>query len=385
MRFEFATSTHIIFGPGVIGDVSSLLAERNVSRAFVITGKKNERARPLVEQLYKKGIEHILFNVSHEPTTDMALAGVQQARTFQADIVIGIGGGSVLDIGKVIAALLTNTGDLFDYLEVIGRGRSLTVPAAPSIAIPTTAGTGAEVTRNSVLTSLEHHVKVSIRSQLMLPSVAIVDPELTYSLPPSITASTGLDALTQLIEAYVSQKANPLTDGICKEGLTRAARSLQRAFEHGECAQAREDMSLASLFGGLALANSKLGAVHGIAGPLGGMLSIAHGAVCSRLLPLVIEVNVRALKSRAPASPLLAKYDEVARIMTRRSTARADDGVRWIQELCEIVDIPPLSDLGLRREHFSQIIEKSKRASSMQGNPIALMDEELQEIVERAL
>src|SRR5205807_1153012 len=174
----------------------------------------------------------------------------------------------------------------------------------------------------------EHHVKVSLRSPLMLPKVALVDPQLTYDLPAELTASTGLDALTQLIEPYVSCKANPLTDSICAEGIRRAARSLRPAFDNGTDKSAREDMALASLFGGLALANAGLGAVHGFAAPIGGMFPAPHGAVCAALLPQVMEVNLRALRQRAPQSEALARFVEIARILTGRAEADANDGVK---------------------------------------------------------
>ena len=313
MRFEFATATRIIFGGGTIQEVAPLAAGMG-SRAFVVTGRTRQRAEPLLEQLNKQGIKCVTFNVPGEPTTTIAKAAVEQARQAKSDLVISIGGGSVLDTGKVIAAMLTNSGQLEDYLEVVGRGEPLTRSPAPHIAIPTTAGTGAEVTRNAVLGVPEHQVKVSMRSPFMLPRLAVVDPVLTYSMPPTVTAGTGLDALTQLMEVYVSNKANPLTDGICREGLKRAARSLRRAYENGSNRAAREDMAIASLFGGLGLANAKLGAVHGFAGPLGGMISAPHGVICARLLPFVCEANVRALQRRAPAvllAPLLlAKQTE---------------------------------------------------------------------------
>jgi alcohol dehydrogenase class IV len=299
--------------------------------------------------------------------------------------VLGFGGGSALDTGKAIAALLTNRGDPLDYLEVIGRGEPLTQPAAPYIAIPTTAGTGAEVTRNAVLLSPQHGVKVSLRSPLMLPRLALVDPELTHSLPPEITASTGLDAFTQVMEPYVSNKANPLTDGLCREGMRLAGRSLRRAYEHGDDPAAREDMAVVSLFGGLALANAKLGAVHGFAGPLGGMFPGPHGAICARLLPYVMEVNVRALQNRALGHPALRRYDEIARILTRDDSATASDGVAWVQELCEALQVPPLATYGLTQADFPTLIQKSVVASSMQGNPIKLSTEEMEEILTRAL
>jgi alcohol dehydrogenase class IV len=335
--------------------------------------------------LKKRKVESVLVNVPGEPTTDMALAGVERARETQCDFVIGIGGGSVLDTGKAIAALMTNKGDLFDYLEVIGRGEPLARASAPYIARPTTAGTGSEVTRNAVLASPEHRVKVSLRSPSMLPRLAVVDPEVTNSVPPAVTASTGLDALTQVLEPYVSNQANAMTDGICREGLGRAARSLRRAYQDGHDAQAREDMALVSLFGGLALANAKLGAVHGFAGPLGGLFPAPHGTICARLLPHVMAANVRALQARMPDSPALVRYDEVAQLLTGESTARAADGVAWIQDLCQALDVAPLSDFGLTEDDFPTVVEKARVASSMKGNPIVLTDEELTEILGKVI
>jgi alcohol dehydrogenase class IV len=384
MRFEFATATRILFGPGTSHAVASLVADMG-TRALVVTGRSVERAALLLEELKKHKVETVLVNVPGEPTTDMALAGAARARETQCDFVIGIGGGSVLDTGKAIAALMTNTGDLFDYLEVIGRGEPLAYPSAPCITLPTTAGTGSEVTRNAVLASPEHRVKVSLRSPSMLPRLAVVDPELTYSVPPAVTASTGLDALTQVLEPYVSIQANPMTDGICREGLGRAARSLRRAYEDGRNTEARQDMALVSLFGGLALANAKLGAVHGFAGPLGGLFPAPHGTICARLLPYVLEANVRALQTRMPDSPALARYDEVAQLLTGKGTARAADGVVWIQDLCRALAVPPLSDFGLTEGDFPTVVDKAHNASSMKGNPIPLTDEELTEILRQAV
>ena len=382
MRFEFATAQRIIFGSGTIEEVAPLAAGMGKC-AFIVTEYIIERAKPLLEQLNKHGIKCITFNVPGEPTTTIVKAGVKDARQAKSDLVIGIGGGSVLDTGKAIAAMLTNSGELDDYLEVVGLGKPLIHRPVPYIAIPTTAGTGAEVTRNAVLGVPEHQVKVSMRSPLMLPRVAVVDPELTHSMPPSITATTGLDALTQLMEAYVSNKANPLTDGLCREGLTRAARSLRQVYENGYNATAREDMSLASLFGGLALANAKLGAVHGFAGPLGGMLCAPHGAICARLLPYVMQANVQALQKRAADSPALARYEEVAQLLTGRVTARAVDGVAWVQDLCTALEVPPLAKYGLKEQDFPTAVAKSQKSSSMKGNPITLTDTELMEILKK--
>jgi len=256
---------------------------------------------------------------------------------------------------------------------------------APYVAVPTTAGTGAEVTRNAVLESPEHGVKVSMRSPLMLPRWAIVDPELTYSMPPDITASTGLDAITQLIEAYISSKANPLTDGLCCEGLRRAARSIRVAYEDGNNRKAREDMCIASLFSGIALANAKLGAVHGFAGPMGGMFDAPHGVICARLLPYVMEANVLGLCKNDKKHPILLKYNNLSRIITEKASANVEDGIEFIINLCNELKFNELSEFGVMEEHFSSIADKAERASSMKGNPINLNREELIGILRKAV
>jgi len=384
MKFEFATAARIIFGPGTCKEAGRLAA--GLGRCvMVVIGRTVERSKPLLDQLSSLNLEYTCFQVGGEPTIPLVLEGVRQARAAGSDLVIGFGGGSVIDTGKVIAALLTNEGQLMDYLEVIGGGQPLRNASAPYIAIPTTAGTGAEVTRNAVVESPEHQVKVSMRSPLMLPHTAIVDPELTYALPPAITATTGLDAFTQLLEAFVSQQTNPLTDGICREGLRRAGRSLQAVYEDGTDTAAREDMCLASLFGGLALANAKLGAIHGFAGPLGGMIKAPHGALCARLLPYVMETNITALQTREPNSPALARYAEVARILTGNDSATAREGISWINTLCRRFDLKPLSGYGLNETRCPSVVEKAKKASSMKGNPIVLTDNELMTIIQKAL
>jgi alcohol dehydrogenase class IV len=384
MRFEFATATRIIFGHGTVKE-TGLIAAKMGRRAFVVTGRSVERAQPILGLLEDGGMAVTPFSITAEPTTQIALAAAEEARRQMCDMVIGIGGGSVLDTGKVVAALLTNSGQLMDYLEVIGKGQPLKQKSAPFIAIPTTAGTGTEVTSNSVLDSPDHRVKVSMRSPYMLPALALIDPELTYSMPGRTTAATGLDAFTQLLEAFVSVHANPLTDGICREGLQRAARSLKRAYLDGEDIAARRDMSLASLFGGLALANAKLGAVHGFAGPLGGMYHAAHGALCAALLPFVMAANIKALHSRTPDSPALDRYDQAARLITGIPTARAADGIAWVRDLYHQLEVKPLAMQGIDVKDFTDIVAQASRASSMRGNPIELTDDELLEILHEAL
>lgn len=382
--FEFATANRIIFGAGKLTQLATIAPQLG-KRALVVTGKNPQRAAAALSHLTDAGVAYETFAVPNEPTIDLIGQGVVQAKAAHVDLIIGFGGGSVIDAAKAIAALTTNPGQPLDYLEVIGKGQPLMVNPLPYIAIPTTAGTGTEVTKNAVLASPEHRVKVSLRHNKMLPDVAIVDPELTYSVSPDLTASTGLDALTQLIEPYVSHLATPITDGFCREGIRRAARSLQRATRDGNDIQAREDMAIASLFGGLALANAKLGAVHGFAGPLGGMYPAPHGALCGRLLPFVTETNVQALQRRDPENPALARYAEIAQMVTGDAHATIADGIAWLQTLGAELAVGGLSAYGVEEADFPSIIAKSKNSSSMKGNPIVLDEEELRFILQQAL
>jgi alcohol dehydrogenase class IV len=390
MQFEFATTTRVHFGPGTLREAGPAAARLQPGgHALVVTGVSVERAAPLLAQLEAHGLRHTEFAVETEPTLDVVRAGTRLAREARCDLVIGLGGGSALDTAKAIAILLTNGGDPLDYVEVIGGGQPLTQPPLPCLAIPTTAGTGAEVTRNAVLGSPEHKVKVSLRSALMSPGLAIVDPELTHGLPPEVTANTGLDALTQVLEPFVSNRASPLTDALCREGLSRAARSLRRAYA-GACAHlddltAREGMALVSLLGGLALANARLGAVHGFAAPIGGLFSAPHGAVCARLLPHVMAVNLKALQARQPESEAVMRYNEVGRLLTGDPAAAALDGVAWLHDLCATLHVKPLAAYGLTAADFSTLVTQAAAANSMRGNPIKLTPDEMLEILERAV
>jgi len=436
--WEFATAGRILFGAGTRRQLATAAGGLG-SRALLVTGRHlaNEAAWAALDidvDLHAS----TRFIVEGEPTTDTVREGVRAYHAAACDIVIGIGGGSVLDAAKAIAALATNPGDPLDYLEVIGGGRPLSTTPAPCVAMPTTAGTGSEVTRNAVLGSPEHRRKASLRHAAMLPRVAIVDPELTLTLPPAVTASTGLDALTQLIEPYVSSRATPMTDALCLEGIRRVARSLRiaastpgppssdavllaklrlkptssaslvllsalprsagRTSPKGgrtcficddvglrRCLEARTDMSFASLLGGLALANAGLGVVHGFAAPIGGMFPAPHGAVCAALLHHGITTNLRALRARAPHHPALERYRHIAVALTGDPDASADDGIRAIAALCADLHIPPLRAYGIGDEHIPDLSREAQRASSMKANPIALNDEELRATLRAAL
>lgn len=381
--FEFATSQRILFGRGVAGQLDELASSFG-GRAFVLTGKSPDRWTSMLDGLYRRDMRVHLFSVDSEPSVPLVCAALREALEFKPDLVVGIGGGSVIDAAKAIAGLYTNGTDPYEYLEVIGRGKPLLNRALPFIAVPTTAGAGAEVTRNAVLESPEHGVKVSLRSPFLLPAAAVIDPQLTLSLPKRVTAFSGLDALVQVIEPFISRRANPLTDALCGEGIRRSARSLRTAVDEPENLDAREDLCVTSLFGGLALANAGLGAVHGFAGPLGGMTGAPHGTICASLLPEVLRANAAAARGEATASASTFRLDQIGRWLTGKETARADDAVQWASDICADMEVPRLRDLGLKESEFDEVVGKAQNASSMRGNPFTLVPTVLREILERS-
>lgn len=387
MSFEFLAPARIICGPGKAKELAGLAADLG-GRLMVVLGTSRQRVTGPLDELEQAGLLAGFIHIPTEPTVDLVRQGVQAARQAGCRAILAIGGGSAIDAGKAIALLSANEGDIYDYLEVIGRGKSLAGPGLPVIAVPTTAGTGAEVTRNAVIGSPEHGVKVSLRSPHLLPKVALVDPELTFSMPAEVTASTGMDALTQLIEPFLSAQANPLTDALCRDGIRRAARSLIPAYQDGRDREARQDMALASLLSGLALANAKLGVVHGFASVLGGILNAPHGAICARLLAPALEVNLSALRIRGQdetARRALRRFDEIARLLTGDPGAGAGQGLERLQGMADQLGIPSLASFGLSSELFSTVIEKTAVASSTKGNPIQLNFEELEKILLKAL
>jgi alcohol dehydrogenase class IV len=380
-EFEFATAGRIVAGAGRAAELPDVLAGLG-SRVLVCTGANPERHAGLLAGL---GRPAAAVPVAGEPTVELARAAVAVAREHGADVVAAIGGGSVIDLGKAVAALLANGGDPLDYLEVVGSGQKITRPAVPCVAVPTTAGTGAEVTANAVLAVPEHRLKASLRSPLMIPRVALVDPVLALSCPPAVTAASGLDALTQCLEPFVSVRATPLTDGLAREGLRRAATGLRAAHADGGDLPARTDMAICALLGGMALANAKLGAVHGLAGVIGGTADVPHGMACAALLAPVIEANVRTLRSGAPGSPVLDRYAEVARLLTGDAGASIQDGLGWIRETLTLLGVSGLARFGLGREDADDIAAKALTSSSMQGNPVALSQGQLKAVLLEAL
>jgi alcohol dehydrogenase class IV len=375
--FEFATAGRILVGVGRAAELPEVLAGLG-SRVLVCTGADPARHAALLAGLEMPAAQ---FSVGGEPTVDLARAGAAAAREHGADVVAAIGGGSVIDTGKAVAMLLGNGGDPLDYLEVVGSGRKITRPSLPLVAVPTTAGTGAEVTANAVLAAPAHGLKASLRSPLMIPAVALVDPGLTVSCPPPVTAASGMDALTQCLEPYVSVRATPLTDGLAREGIRRAAAGLRTAFADGSDLAARTDMSMCSLLGGMALANAKLGAVHGLAGVIGGTAAVPHGVACAALLAPVIEANVRALRSAPDGRPALDRFTEIAGILTGQPAAAVEDGFAWIRDTVGLLEIPRLAAFGLSPQDVDDVAAKAAKSSSMRGNPVVLSDDDLRTIL----
>lgn len=384
MNFEFAGPRRLVFAAGGLQEVGSL-ARKMGSRALVVTGKNSARAEPLRQLLARVGVATEVFSIPNEPTTDAVREGTVAAKKLSAEVLIGFGGGSAMDAAKAIAILATHSGEPMDYLEIVGAGKSFSNPSLPVIAIPTTAGTGSEATRNAVLSVPEHGLKASLRSPLMLPAIALVDPELTWDLPPQVTATTGMDALTQLIEPFICSRANPIVDAFCRDGIPRVVRSLRRAFQDGKDAAAREDMALASLLGGLSLANAGLGVVHGFAAPIGGMFAAPHGSVCAALLPHAFRANTQALIERQSDHPALARFQEISRMLTGNPSATMDDAVLWLTQLKNELRIPALRRFGIRDAEIPEIVQKAKASSSIRANPLPLTDEELTLVLKAAL
>ncbi|MFB9887142.1 iron-containing alcohol dehydrogenase [Balneatrix alpica] len=383
--FSFTTSQRIEFGWGQLAHLASWMPS-GVSRLAVLCGSRVAQCQDLLAPLQQQGFELAFYPVTKEPDVQMAQQLLAEVANFAPQAVIGLGGGSVIDLGKVVAIMLRQQGPLLDYLEVVGAGRQIEQPGLPYIAIPSTAGTGAEVTRNAVLDVPEQGVKVSLRSPWMLPSLALIDPQLTLSLPASVTASTGMDALTQVIEPYVSAKANPLTDALALAAIEQAAWALPRLRQEPDSRPAREAMAYVSLSGGLALANSGLGAVHGLAGPLGGMLGAPHGMLCAALLAPVMRANINQLRQQSDANSQagLARYQRVAALLTGQPDARAEQGVEWVEQCCQHWQIPSLTTWGLTPARYAEAVSKGQRASSMKANWQVLEDHVLTQVLVEA-
>lgn len=385
MKFEFFMPGRIVVERGGVSRLGEFVGLLGTKVLVVHNG-------PALLDRIGKALGAISFDVYRqkgEPTVESVSEALALARRCGCDVLVGVGGGSAIDTAKATAGLLGNGGEPLDYMEVVGRGKKIVRPSYPWIAVPTTAGTGAEATRNAVIGYHEKQFKASIRSELMLPRLALLDAELAVGVPRHVTAASGADALCQVIESYTSANANPIADGLALEGIARAGRSLRRAYDNGADLDAREDMAITALLSGITLTNAGLGAVHGFAAPLGGSFTVPHGVVCAALLPHVIRMNVRALRLRQPQSAVLGKYAAVGRALSGQrelsDDQAVDAAVAFVEELTAYMQIPRLREFGITEAAVSAMVELAKKASSMRYNPVVLTDEELVAVLRAAV
>jgi alcohol dehydrogenase class IV len=359
MRYEFVSVPRVVFGRGEAGRVREIVGGLG-SRALVVHNGP-----------VPGFVEGVMVRQRGEPRVGDVDGAVEVARAEGCDVVVGVGGGSAIDVAKAAAGLVTNGGSAADYMEVVGKGLKITRPALPWVAVPVTAGTGAEVTRNAVVGMPERKFKASIRSEHLMARVAVVDPELGVGVSRDVTAASGMDALCQCIEAYVSKGATPMTDGVAMEGVRLARRWLKRAVEQGEDVAAREGMAQAALMSGVALTNAGLGAVHGFAAPLGANFPVPHGVVCAALLVGLMRANMEEA-SRVGKGDVVGRYERIG-------------GVGWVEELVGDMGIPKLREFGMGQGDAAEMVELAKRASSMRFNPVELPDEVLMRVLGEAI
>lgn len=350
-------------------------------RVLLVRGRSVAWIDALRNELRALGVDVVEVFSSGEPTVQALDVGLKAGRKLRADAVLAVGGGAVIDLGKAIAALLPGGGAVMDHLEGVGGAQPLTAAPLPMIAIPTTSGTGAEVTKNAVITVPEAGRKVSLRDPRMLPDIALVDPALTDHTPRAQTLASGLDALTQVIEPYVSRRANPLTDALCRAAIPKGAQALARLAE-AECTEARDDMAFVSLAGGLALANAGLGAVHGLAGVLGGRLGAPHGLICGRLLGPVMVANASAIEDAGGA---LDRFQEVAGWVAQGFDQAPDGIFVRLPDLLDDWQVQRLSHWRTPQTDLAQIAEEAAGASSMKANPCVLPASDLVRIIQQAM
>jgi alcohol dehydrogenase class IV len=390
LAYDLNCPQRIVFGWGRRREVGGL-ARSLGRRALVICGSpkliENGVFTQIAESCRAESVEVVLIEtIVHEPEVDdvdQVSSRVRKIGILAADFVLAVGGGAAIDLGKAMAAMAVHdeSPTVKDYLEGVGRGLHLTKNPLPILAMPTTAGTGAEATRNAVISSYDPPFKKSLRSEKIMPRIALVDPELTVSVPPATTAASGMDAITQLIESFISRKAQPIPRALAMEGLRRALPAIVEAVENGTSRPARESMAHASLLSGMCLANSGLGMAHGVAAALGVHCQVAHGVACALMLPVALRVNRSVCQAElARLASLLAETTP-----DWSEEAAADAFVERIEWLCERVGVPRrLSQLGVTSEQIPALV-RDARGSSMSGNPRELSDAELTAILEETL
>ncbi len=372
--FQFLTSNRIVFGAGALQNSLSLINQYGYS-VLLVSGRSVQRAQMVSDYLQQQNMPYQHVAIHGEPNITMVEEVAIAGRHFQPQVVVAIGGGSVLDMGKALAAIIPNQGNVYDYVEVVGRNVPLKTKPLPFIAIPTTASTGSEVTKNAVLKSGQDKVKVSLRSPEMLPAVAIIDPSLTYGTDRYTSGRGAMDAFTHLMEAYVCGDPNPLTDMICEEGLRRLSRSTLAACCLDE-KDARADLSFAAMLGGMAMTNAKLGAAHGLASALGGKLEAPHSVITARLAPYVMRENIHAAQ-QAKRVEVLQRYFRIAQLLTKRKNVNIDDSVLWVQMMLDKLQLPTLDQFGVCTTSFEQVATDALRSQAIKGNPLPLTHERL--------
>jgi hypothetical protein len=360
--FGILAPGRILFGRGRAAKAPGLIAAIG-RRIVLVHGKNAERAEWLIVGLRAEGAEVLALACPGEPDLPLLETALAEVRAFRAEAFVSLGGGAAIDLGKALAALAPGKGAPLDHLEVVGKGLPLTAPPLPFAALPTTSGTGAEATKNAVIGIPSERRKVSLRDDRMLPRLALIDPALTDGCPRAVTLASGLDALTQVIEPYLSTRANPFTDALCRAAIPAALAALPKLME-SEAPEARDAMAWASLTGGLALANAGLGAVHGLAGVIGGLTGAAHGAICGALLPHVLRLHAEELPPLSPGGQRIA---ELAGLFSARLGAK--DGFGALEIWAREAGLPRLSALGLRPEDRAQAAEAAQGASSMKADP----------------
>jgi len=390
LDYDFLVPQRIVFGWGRRREVGALAASLG-RRALVVYGSRTLASSGTVAEiaglLRASGVEPAATElIAHEPEVgdvDRIAAVFRAHRGGAGDLVLAVGGGAAIDLAKAVAAMVTNdqSATVRDYLEGVGRGLELVHAPLPVLAMPTTAGTGTEATKNAVISCYDPPFKKSIRDQRLIPRIALIDPELTVSVPPSITAASGMDAITQLLESYLSRKSQPIPQALARQGLRMAIPAIVEAVRDGASRPAREQMAHAALLSGMALANSGLGMAHGVAAALGVHARVPHGAACALMLPVALRVN------RAVCQEDLTRLAHLlfGKGPSTSPDEAADTLIGEIESLCEEVGVPRrLSEVGVRAEQIPAVVQSS-RGSSMSGNPRDISDEELTRILEELL
>ncbi|MEW5942339.1 MAG: iron-containing alcohol dehydrogenase [Pseudomonadota bacterium] len=391
--FLISRLPRVEFGPGMFDRLPSILL-RFGRRVLVVTGGKSFRETArwswLVAAMQQRGIAWQELRVAGEPSPQLVDEAVQRFRGTEIEVVLGIGGGSVLDAAKAIAGLLGPGNSVMDHLEGVGPERPYAGPATPYIAVPTTAGTGSEATKNAVLSVRgKGGFKKSFRDEQLVPQYAVVDPDLLATCPPELIAANGMDAFTQLLESYVSARANPFTDALALSGLAAVRDGLVAWYDSGDGApQGREKMAYAALLSGMTLAQAGLGSVHGLAAPLGAFFPVPHGVACGTLVAAASRANIEAMEQREPANPALEKYARAGRLVAgepglgdaQARTALLEALAEWVRCL----RLPGLGAYGMEAADIASVVANC-RGSSMKTNPIVLTDAEVGGILRERL